>query len=365
MKSPSPRLPRGRSPAGRARGRRCGAGSGTQSSRARRDAVEVEDRRPTGSGWRVRRRARRPAGRRPSRCARWAPARREPISRAVATPRYRCRRSRGRASPPAWSAAAGAPRARAARAPARDLRRAGHGAARRPARRARPDRALAVDERPQPRRRLPAPARPASRPGRRCATRPSRRSRRRSGPAASRRSSRRRIQAILRRARTTRSTSRGCATRRSPRRSAYLVALPGRRAQDGGVRAAVRLRPARRAGRHARRARRHAARRCCGRGRGSDEQHDAMPALTPRGAELELHVNMLRHGRRTCHAQRPACAACALRRMCPEPRRRDGAPVADDVARARRARPRCARRGPPRVARGRDQPASGPPDGAA
>ena len=47
------------------------------------------------------------------------------------------------------------------------------------------------------------------------------------------------------------------------------------------------------------------------------ELHDAMLALTPPGAELELHVNLLRHGRRTCHAQRPACGACALRRMCP------------------------------------------------
>jgi endonuclease III len=51
-----------------------------------------------------------------------------------------------------------------------------------------------------------------------------------------------------------------------------------------------------------------------------DELHDAMVALTPRGAELELHVNLLRHGRRTCHAQRPACDACALARMCPSRR---------------------------------------------
>jgi endonuclease-3 len=48
-----------------------------------------------------------------------------------------------------------------------------------------------------------------------------------------------------------------------------------------------------------------------------DELHDQMLALTPPGAELEFHVNLLRHGRRTCHAQRPACRACALRRMCP------------------------------------------------
>jgi endonuclease-3 len=47
------------------------------------------------------------------------------------------------------------------------------------------------------------------------------------------------------------------------------------------------------------------------------ELHDAMLALTPPGAELELHVNLLRHGRRTCHARTPDCPACALRRMCP------------------------------------------------
>jgi endonuclease-3 len=48
-----------------------------------------------------------------------------------------------------------------------------------------------------------------------------------------------------------------------------------------------------------------------------EEQHDAMLALTPPGAELEMHINILRHGRRTCHAQRPACDRCALARMCP------------------------------------------------
>ena len=53
---------------------------------------------------------------------------------------------------------------------------------------------------------------------------------------------------------------------------------------------------------------------------GSDAQHDAMNALTPRGAALELHVNLLRHGRRLCHAQRPQCPACPLRRMCPSSR---------------------------------------------
>jgi endonuclease-3 len=47
------------------------------------------------------------------------------------------------------------------------------------------------------------------------------------------------------------------------------------------------------------------------------ELHDTMLALTPRGQELEFHVNLLRHGRGTCHARRPNCGECALLRMCP------------------------------------------------
>ena len=52
-------------------------------------------------------------------------------------------------------------------------------------------------------------------------------------------------------------------------------------------------------------------------GAGFTEMHDEMLALTPRGAELELHLNLLRHGRRTCHARKPECGDCALARMCP------------------------------------------------
>jgi endonuclease-3 len=51
-----------------------------------------------------------------------------------------------------------------------------------------------------------------------------------------------------------------------------------------------------------------------------EELHDEMLALTPQGGELELHVNLLRHGRRTCHARRPECTDCALARMCPSRR---------------------------------------------
>jgi endonuclease III len=48
-----------------------------------------------------------------------------------------------------------------------------------------------------------------------------------------------------------------------------------------------------------------------------EELHDTMLAITPPGEELELHLNLLRHGRRTCHARRPECGDCALRRICP------------------------------------------------
>ena len=55
-------------------------------------------------------------------------------------------------------------------------------------------------------------------------------------------------------------------------------------------------------------------------GASSAEQHDEIVALTPPGAELEMHVNLIRHGRRICHARLPACPDCVLRRVCPSSR---------------------------------------------
>ncbi len=52
-------------------------------------------------------------------------------------------------------------------------------------------------------------------------------------------------------------------------------------------------------------------------GAGFEELHDQMLAIARPGQELEFHVNLLRHGRRTCHARTPACGRCALARMCP------------------------------------------------
>ena len=49
-----------------------------------------------------------------------------------------------------------------------------------------------------------------------------------------------------------------------------------------------------------------------------EELHDTMLEITPRGEELELHLNLLRHGRRTCFARKPACGECVLESICPK-----------------------------------------------
>jgi endonuclease III len=53
-------------------------------------------------------------------------------------------------------------------------------------------------------------------------------------------------------------------------------------------------------------------------GAGFEELHDDLLAILKPGEGLEFHVNLLRHGRRTCHAQRPRCPECALNRVCPK-----------------------------------------------
>jgi endonuclease III len=53
-----------------------------------------------------------------------------------------------------------------------------------------------------------------------------------------------------------------------------------------------------------------------------DEAHDEMLRLVDPDDAYEVHVLLIRHGRRTCTARAPRCAECPLRRMCPEGRRR-------------------------------------------
>ena len=48
-----------------------------------------------------------------------------------------------------------------------------------------------------------------------------------------------------------------------------------------------------------------------------DEAHDEMLRLSAGSDPYEAHVSLIRHGRRTCHARKPRCDECPLRRMCP------------------------------------------------
>ncbi len=48
----------------------------------------------------------------------------------------------------------------------------------------------------------------------------------------------------------------------------------------------------------------------------ADQAHTLLAKVTPPEWVYPLHVNLIRHGRQICHAQRPACNACPLYSEC-------------------------------------------------
>ncbi|MBI5289347.1 MAG: endonuclease III [Chloroflexi bacterium] len=48
-----------------------------------------------------------------------------------------------------------------------------------------------------------------------------------------------------------------------------------------------------------------------------EKAHVLLEALVPREDYYAFHIGLIKHGRRTCTAQRPACGACALADLCP------------------------------------------------
>ena len=48
----------------------------------------------------------------------------------------------------------------------------------------------------------------------------------------------------------------------------------------------------------------------------ADAAHELLGRAIPPEWRHTLHVNLIRHGRRVCHAQRPACDRCVLRSLC-------------------------------------------------
>ena len=53
-----------------------------------------------------------------------------------------------------------------------------------------------------------------------------------------------------------------------------------------------------------------------------ERAHDVMLKLVDPDDAYEIHVLLIRHGRRTCTARNPDCPACPLNRMCPYGRKR-------------------------------------------
>jgi endonuclease-3 len=56
------------------------------------------------------------------------------------------------------------------------------------------------------------------------------------------------------------------------------------------------------------------------------EAHETLRAVVDPDDVYELHMNLIRHGRRLCKAQRPLCPQCPLRPVCPYGRARTARP---------------------------------------
>ncbi len=48
-----------------------------------------------------------------------------------------------------------------------------------------------------------------------------------------------------------------------------------------------------------------------------EKAHGLLEALVPPEAYYAFHIGLIKHGRRTCSAQRPACPECVLTDLCP------------------------------------------------
>jgi len=47
-----------------------------------------------------------------------------------------------------------------------------------------------------------------------------------------------------------------------------------------------------------------------------DQAHAALEALVPERDRLSMHLNLIRHGRRICHARKPWCDRCVVSSVC-------------------------------------------------
>jgi len=80
----------------------------------------------------------------------------------------------------------------------------------------------------------------------------------------------------------------------------------------------------------------------------AEKAHELLEAIVPERLVYAFHLALIKHGRRTCTAQRPACPRCVLVDLCPSPavyypelRRRDRRPLKVSTAPGRRADPQA------------------------
>ena len=50
---------------------------------------------------------------------------------------------------------------------------------------------------------------------------------------------------------------------------------------------------------------------------GAAQAHTLLAAIVPAPDVYDFHIDMIQHGRRVCHAQRPECSLCPLADLCP------------------------------------------------
>ncbi|MEA2639198.1 MAG: endonuclease [Chloroflexota bacterium] len=59
----------------------------------------------------------------------------------------------------------------------------------------------------------------------------------------------------------------------------------------------------------------------------ADQAHTMLEALVPPELVYEFHMNLIRHGRQICKAQRPRCPECPVAALCPYPAKTPPVPV--------------------------------------
>jgi len=50
----------------------------------------------------------------------------------------------------------------------------------------------------------------------------------------------------------------------------------------------------------------------------AEQAHAQLEAIVPPDEAYRFHVNLIRHGRQACKAQRPRCELCPLEDICPK-----------------------------------------------